>query len=317
MRGSAIKEDIFAHRVPMCPDCDARALLKRQQRAKAKKSNKNAGSSWDDRDDEDDDDHILPGLGVMKPCITFFGEKLSDEFDICLLEDREKVDLLIVMGTSLKVAPVSELIGHLPHATPVILINRTPVLHMAMDIQLLGDADAIVAYLCQRLGWALPPPKPNAEVVGGQSAAKSESKQENGESASVEVVTQPQRLADSHIWLFPGAEAQELIEAFEEPEEEEEDEGEREEEEKQQERQEDKDKEEEEILPTTQEFPPQTQTQCSSLDSREPALGSAEAAEELLLREKRIRDDVPPLEPSRSVLEGDGEIVKKPKRDGN
>lgn len=28
-----------------------------------------------------------------------------------------------------------------------------------MDIQLLGDADFIVQYLCHKLGWSLPPPK--------------------------------------------------------------------------------------------------------------------------------------------------------------
>lgn len=35
-------------------------------------------------------------------------EMLSDEFDRRLLEDREKVDLLIVIGTSLRVCISSE-----------------------------------------------------------------------------------------------------------------------------------------------------------------------------------------------------------------
>lgn len=73
-----------------------------------------------------------------------------------LFEDREAVDLILVMGTSLKVAPVSELIGHMPHRVPVVLINRTPIRHMTVDVQLLGDADLIVAYLCEQLGWVLP-----------------------------------------------------------------------------------------------------------------------------------------------------------------
>ena len=55
-----------------------------------------------------------------------------------LFEDRESVDLVIIVGTALKVAPVSELIGHMPHSVPVLLINRTPVLHIQSDIQLLG-----------------------------------------------------------------------------------------------------------------------------------------------------------------------------------
>lgn len=47
----------------------------------------------------------------IQPDITFFGEKLTDDFDDKLLEDREKVDLLLVIGTSLKVAPVSEILS--------------------------------------------------------------------------------------------------------------------------------------------------------------------------------------------------------------
>jgi NAD-dependent SIR2 family protein deacetylase len=45
-----------------------------------------------------------------QPDITFFGQALDSEFDRCLHEDREKVDLLVIMGTSLKVAPVSEVL---------------------------------------------------------------------------------------------------------------------------------------------------------------------------------------------------------------
>lgn len=43
--------------------------------------------------------------------ITFFGEAVTDDFDKCLLDDRGKADLLLVIGTSLKVAPVSELLS--------------------------------------------------------------------------------------------------------------------------------------------------------------------------------------------------------------
>jgi NAD-dependent SIR2 family protein deacetylase len=45
---------------------------------------------------------------VLQPDITFFGEKLTTEFEDALLADREVVDLLLVIGTSLKVAPVSD-----------------------------------------------------------------------------------------------------------------------------------------------------------------------------------------------------------------
>lgn len=45
-----------------------------------------------------------------QPDITFFGQALDSEFDECLFRDREQVDLLVIMGTSLKVAPVSEVL---------------------------------------------------------------------------------------------------------------------------------------------------------------------------------------------------------------
>ena len=41
--------------------------------------------------------------GVMKPGVTFFGETLHDNVSRCLEADREKVDALVVIGTSLSV----------------------------------------------------------------------------------------------------------------------------------------------------------------------------------------------------------------------
>lgn len=223
--GSYIKEDIFAQRVPKCPKCSEAEQTKKQ--TNPGKSQK----SWKAGDDDDDDDELdtLPGIGVLKPCITFFGEKLSDEFDQCVVQDREEVDLLIVMGTSLKVAPVSELVGHIPHSTPVILINRTPVVHLAMDIQLLGNGDEIVDYLCKRLDWQLPLPKPSKDVVGQDSAATDMAAKEETPAPGTATKDggdfQPERLGDSHIWLFPGAEADELKEMWAAESEDEEEDG--------------------------------------------------------------------------------------------
>jgi hypothetical protein len=45
----------------------------------------------------------------------------------CLEADRDKVDALIVIGTSLSVAPISKVIHYLPPNIPRILINRTIV----------------------------------------------------------------------------------------------------------------------------------------------------------------------------------------------
>ena len=43
----------------------------------------------------------------MKPDIVFFGEGLSEEFHDKMSQDKDECDLLIVIGSSLKVRPVA------------------------------------------------------------------------------------------------------------------------------------------------------------------------------------------------------------------
>jgi NAD-dependent SIR2 family protein deacetylase len=55
---------------------------------------------------DDDYDHFMKqGLccGVIKPDVTFFGEKIRDDVGRSLLEDSKLADALLVMGTSLSV----------------------------------------------------------------------------------------------------------------------------------------------------------------------------------------------------------------------
>ncbi|KAK7206422.1 chromatin regulatory protein Sir2 [Myxozyma melibiosi] len=116
----------------------------------------------DDDEDEDDDVHEEEASdrcnGVMKPDIIFFGEALPKTFETRLLgQDVDQCDLLICIGTSLKVAPVSEIIRVLPARVPQIYISRTPCTHATFDVSLLGDCDDVVEYLCGRMGegWEL------------------------------------------------------------------------------------------------------------------------------------------------------------------
>jgi NAD-dependent histone deacetylase SIR2 len=46
-------------------------------------------------------------FGVIKPDIVFFGQPLPNDFDRFLEEDKQLADLVIVMGSSLKVHPVA------------------------------------------------------------------------------------------------------------------------------------------------------------------------------------------------------------------
>ena len=60
--------------------------------------------------------------GVMKPDIVFFGEGLPTEFHASLQEDVKKVDLVLVMGSSLKVRPVSHIPGEFLHVYTMVLV---------------------------------------------------------------------------------------------------------------------------------------------------------------------------------------------------
>ena len=121
--GQLIKEEIFKKQVPICKKCPP---------------------------SEDDP-------AVIKPCITFFHEKLPQTFDDAIEQDCKDCDLVVVMGSSLKVAPVAELVHLIDPKVPQILINREVLTHLKdhFDIQLLGDSDVIIEHLSQQLKWSL------------------------------------------------------------------------------------------------------------------------------------------------------------------
>ncbi|XP_028408359.1 NAD-dependent protein deacetylase sirtuin-1-like [Dendronephthya gigantea] len=91
-------------------------------------------------------------LSVMKPDIVFFGESLPQTFYDCIEQDINQVDLLIVIGSSLKVRPVNLIPNQIPANIPQILINREPLSNMNFDVELLGDCDTIIAHMCKQLG---------------------------------------------------------------------------------------------------------------------------------------------------------------------
>lgn len=89
--------------------------------------------------------------GVIKPDIVFFGEPLPKAFDEHLEVDCSETDLLLVIGSSMKVHPVSSIPDLVPPHIPQILINRESLDHN-FDIELLGDCDTILAELQRLLG---------------------------------------------------------------------------------------------------------------------------------------------------------------------
>jgi hypothetical protein len=106
---------------------------------------------------------------LVKPDIVFFGEKLPKKFAMSRQEDLPDAKLLLVMGTSLSVAPFCELVHEVNARTPRMLLNLNQVGTRKMrgteegfrfdevenyrDVALLKDCDSGVRLLCKYLDW--------------------------------------------------------------------------------------------------------------------------------------------------------------------
>jgi NAD+-dependent protein deacetylase sirtuin 2 len=103
------------------------------------------------------------GQAAMKPAIVLFRSSLPAVFFESLPGDVEDVDLLIVLGTSLQVAPANSLVWRVPKSAMRLLINREPVgEHLGMffgnrstkrDYHAAGDCEDVVLDLMEHLGW--------------------------------------------------------------------------------------------------------------------------------------------------------------------
>ncbi|KAF9987760.1 NAD-dependent histone deacetylase sir2 [Mortierella antarctica] len=142
---------------------------------------------------------------LMKPDIVFFNERLPTLFEEYLEEDRNKVDLLIVIGSSLKVAPVGDVMHQLPRHVPQILINRTPIIHSEFDVQLLGNCDVIVAELCRMVGWEL-----KHEMLPGGTSYLPDMASNTNDDGSGEGGRAPWTLVEPNTYLFEGAILQDI-----------------------------------------------------------------------------------------------------------
>mmetsp|Transcript_7261 Transcript_7261/g.11591 ORF Transcript_7261/g.11591 Transcript_7261/m.11591 type:complete len:310 (+) Transcript_7261:84-1013(+) len=89
--------------------------------------------------------------GLLKPTITFFGETIHSKVHKFLDKDTPKADMLIVIGTSMQVAPVSKIPAMVHPDTPQVFINKTRIKSDAYDVNLYGDSDTICTYLLDKL----------------------------------------------------------------------------------------------------------------------------------------------------------------------
>jgi len=109
--------------------------------------------------------------GVVKPNVVFYGEDLPAYFFVNLEKDFMSCDLFIVIGSSLKVAPCSNLMYEVPENIPRVLINGEKVALCSpdednpcegfmfdhkdnkRDIFIGGDCQVSSMRLIEALGW--------------------------------------------------------------------------------------------------------------------------------------------------------------------
>ena len=151
---------VFEEGYPRCK-CAGNDLAKGRTPLK-KKIKKRKRAVYEGDSDHDSDDGTKMPKGLLKPDITFFGEPIPDYYASQLEEDKVKADLLLILGTSLKVRPVKTMLVDFPPHVPQIWINKDryngthsdmPGVHV--DIELLGECDLVIEELCQRAGFPL------------------------------------------------------------------------------------------------------------------------------------------------------------------
>lgn len=81
--------------------------------------------------------------GLVKPSIVFFGEEMPNRFSDMVHEDVASCDLVVVLGTSLLVAPVANVPDWVKSDTHRVLMNREMVgsFYGKNDVFIEGDTD--------------------------------------------------------------------------------------------------------------------------------------------------------------------------------
>lgn len=146
--------------VPACAKCDAKrqqALNRRQEKHNARNGPREIAKRPERRSAKrvKYEESSARVEHVLRPNIVFFDESLPVKYGERLAADKGKVDLLIVIGTSLEIEPLSKLpLEDSIRDKPIIWINRTAsTSKLEPTIQLLGKCDVVVEELASRLGW--------------------------------------------------------------------------------------------------------------------------------------------------------------------
>lgn len=111
----AIKDKVLRGEVPFCSNCSTPDEISRISFPIPSPSSEPTRRSLFEDEDEEGFNTMPCGTltlpPVLKPDIVFFGEDLPDEFHDNLENDKPDCDLLLVIGSSLRVRPVSSIPG--------------------------------------------------------------------------------------------------------------------------------------------------------------------------------------------------------------
>ncbi|EOR01228.1 NAD-dependent histone deacetylase SIR2 [Wallemia ichthyophaga EXF-994] len=139
--GEMYNTDDFSHvilggGVPVCTKKCIKEYRRRRKKRKSDSTDNNTVAPLDVSDDAvitffDTKNEDIP---YLKPTITFFGEDVHSDYEQRVLDDSQATDLILVLGTSMSVAPISEFISHIPHKVPIVVINKTPIKGLEPDV---------------------------------------------------------------------------------------------------------------------------------------------------------------------------------------
>lgn len=168
--GDEIYPQIRRKDIPYCPKCNRKRLQLQKQEQWAPES-----------------------YGVMKPDITFFGEPLPSRFHDLIKTDLLECDLLLSVGTSLKVSPVADIVEIISKDIPQVLINKDPIEHCSFDVSLLGYCDDVASYLCGKIGDLWNIDHPDYPKIRGINGANLELRTISEQDGVYEVVNKERR----------------------------------------------------------------------------------------------------------------------------
>jgi NAD+-dependent protein deacetylase SIR2 len=156
VKGEEIIPQIRNGEVPNCAECAKARQIRNDQVTALRSQN---GRSVRRKTQDSSSGSMTEPAGIMRPDIVFMGEPPKPYLKR-FKRDCAKVDLLLVMGTSLPVEPVSTMPNRIPPKVPQIYIGRTEMYperfkRIDFDIQLLGECDVVAEMLAKGCSWDL------------------------------------------------------------------------------------------------------------------------------------------------------------------